>query len=344
MYDLEIAVPAETNEAYIRDRLEDYKKFGLLNIKDRKIKLVLLCSIGNKVEFLRQGFPAGVEVDIIHTPYKHVAQRIHYYYGNYIKPNTAKWYVRMDEDSITDVDSLMVNLENEFDHERDYHLGGEVTYDVSELEKAIVQELGYEHWYWEDAPGHEYEISVTSNSAMQKILSHENAIQYFQIRQKISDGFGDQGLCLCARMAKVPTTKVAFLSKDPELYRLSLFNGKLNHIHYTARDQNPHIYNWLGIIDQEITNKNKNDFLGKKALIDKDGDSKWIYFKDLRFNEVKNKETCGIWGITKNNELSLHFRDWEFNNKLLKFKRKGNEFHCDNFKITLLGDNKTKYV
>ena len=92
MYDLEILVPAETAVEAIKIRFNDFKKWGLLNIKERKIKLILACSPNNDLNFLKSDWPENVDVEVLETPYKHVAQRIYFYYSDYAKPNTAKWY------------------------------------------------------------------------------------------------------------------------------------------------------------------------------------------------------------------------------------------------------------
>jgi hypothetical protein len=306
MYDLEILVPAE---GYFTKRFEDFRKWGLLNVGDTKIKLVLSASNDNNKEMFDGEWPKNVDVEVVISPYKHVAQRIHYYYDSVIKPNTAKWYLRIDEDTINDIGGLMNNLNNLFDCERDYHLAGALNWDLHFIERDILNSLGYESWFKSnESPAHEHEVSITSNGAMQKILANDKAKKFFKIRKDIANGFGDQGLSVCARMEKVYPIQVKFLTIHPELARFSLFGGMYNHIHWTSRDKNACVLNWLESID-----KSKNDLFEKQILIFHDKRENSRKFITLRPNNTVEEfflhrqppNLVGIWGVNRDDKLTI---------------------------------------
>lgn len=305
MYDIEILVPAEGK---LIERFENFRKWGIRNIGKHKVKLVLAASCDNEISMFEGGWPTGLDVEVCITPYKHVAQRIYHYYNSIIKPDTAKWYFRIDEDSMNDISGLMENLELLFDHEREYHITGEVNWDVQTLEKSILTQLGFDDWYKTHGnnPPHEFESSITSNAAMKRILSNEKAQKYFKIRKEIANGYGDHGLCFCARMEKIHPTIVSFITVKPEIFEFSEFKGKFNHIHWISEEDNPGIVNWLNSMSPE----NEKSQLNSCFAMSLDGNKTWIKLdKNNIIEEISNKKIIGLWSVNKNNELTFFFRE-----------------------------------
>lgn len=323
MYDMEILVPAESN---LVQRFLDFKKWGLRNIGDYKIKLFLAAAYDNNLEIFESGWPDGIDVEIIKTPYKHVAQRIYYYYDTVIKPNTAKWYCRIDEDSINDIGGLLKNLEIFFDHEREYHITGDLNWDVQDVEKRVINQLGLQHWYRnpDDTPPHEYEISVTSNAAIQRILANETAMKYFKLRKEYAEGYGDHGLCFCARMVKIHPTTVKFLTVRPELSKYSEFGGQFNHIHWTGRDKNPCVLDWLDSMTPEKEEPFKNvTFMWSNT---DNNHRKWVTLNPNNIIEEiflynDHKQSIGLWSVTSDGKLTFYLDgDVAQNNPLVVFE------------------------
>ena len=343
MYDLEIIVPAETNNQMIIERFDDFKKWGFQNIGNTKIKLILLASNDNKPDCLMSGWPNGIDVETIITPYKHVAQRIHYYYSELIKPDTAYWYMRIDEDSMNDIGGLMKNLEVFFDPDREYHMGGEIEYGEEETEKQVLSFLGYKHWFRHesDYPPHEHEASVTSNAAIKRIFSNPATKQYFTKRLEIEDGVGDHGLCYCARMSKVHAIKVNFLTREPAFCKFSLYGGQYNHIHWIAKDQNPCIFNWLNIIDKtklELFSNKKFLFIDSNKNEDENYNALVKLNKNQSISIIDEKEDSDrrpkLWGVNKEGNLNVFFNEFEKNNPLITFKNMTNGlFKFKNYKL-----------
>ena len=327
MYDLEIACPADANVKHILDRFTDFKKWGFLNIGNTKIKLYLLASSDNNELLLISGWPEGVDVEVIITPYKHVAQRNYYYYHKIIKPDTANWYIRLDEDSMTDIGGLMKTLDKFFDPERDYHIAGTVHIESDETEMTVLKALGYSSWFTHESnyPPHEHEISITSNAAIKRIFSNRATQKYFKLRLEFASGPGDQGLCYCARMSKIHPYQSNFLTHEPNICQFSIFGGPYHHIHWISKDQNPCISNWMNSFDLSKLDVFKNKTF---LMIEKNGNKKLIKMNE---NQTFNH---GLWGVTKNEELSLFFHEFEKNTPTTIFKKiEEGEFISKNYKL-----------
>lgn len=306
MYDLEILVPAEGN---LTQRFIDFKKWGIRNIGEYKVRLILAASHDNNESMFEGGWPEGIDVEFIKTPYKHVAQRIYYYYDSIIKPDTAKWYYRIDEDSMNDISGLMKNLESSFDHEREYYIVAETNWDIQDIEKELLTKLGFDHWFTNDAkPQHEHEVSITSNTAMKRILANNKVKEYFKMRKEIADGYGDHGLCFCARMEKIHPVIFQFLTIRPEISEFSEFGGRLNHIHWVGRDTTPSVMEWMDLISP----KNEFDFVNNSYIWSNinGSDNKLIFLNSShQIEEIQiynnMKSNIGIWSA--NNEGKLIF-------------------------------------
>lgn len=306
MYDLEILIPAETT---LVERFINLKKWGFVNVGNNKVKIMFVMSHDNDSSILESGWSEGIDVEIIKTPYKHVAQRIYYYYDSIINTDTAKWYMRIDEDSMNDIDGLMENLNNLFDYNREYHITGKLNWDSHIVDREILISLGYEFWYKNHNcfPPHAYEISITSNAAVKRILSNEDAKNYFSQRKQIANGYGDHGLCLCARMEKIHPTMVKFLTPDAEIKNFSNFGGNYNHIHHISKEN----YNWFNSLDESKNHEFENySFLWTNK---KNNSRKLIKLIDKkRIIEIglnnNSNNVLGIWGVNNEGKLTLYFQ------------------------------------
>ena len=315
MYDLEILVPAEAN---LQKRFEDFKRWGLQNIGDCKIKLVLAASKGNDIAIFKSGWPEGIDVEILETPYKHVAQRIYYYYDN-LKPDAAKWYLRIDEDSLNDISGLMNHLNDLFDYTREYHIVGEINYDIQQLEKDLLCEIGFSHWYGKsnEGPPHEHEASITSLAAMKRILECDKAKEYLKLRKQIPNGYGDHGLCFCARMVKIHPISAKFLTINPDIINFSIFGGRYNHIHWVSREKNPGIIQWLETKDEQKSKLFENQsFL---LCNEKEKEKRWIRLApNYNVENVSvsgHRELYAMWGVNKDEQIMLFHQEWRDQNE-----------------------------
>ena len=116
MYDLEIVLPiTRKREVYLR-RLRDFKKYGLLNIGDRKIALRLLIGTEDAGD-VASGWPEGVDVFVAKGDVDQVASKLYKFYvgRNKSEWDTSRWFMRVDDDSVTDVSELITRLD-EYDY------------------------------------------------------------------------------------------------------------------------------------------------------------------------------------------------------------------------------------
>jgi len=333
MTTFEINVPIENKNETIKTRIADFKKYGFQNIKDHRIKLYLLASKDNEKSDLCDGWPDGVEPIFVRTPYHHVAQRVFYYYSSVIEPDRADWYIRLDEDSMTDIDGLAKILEARYDHLRDYHLAGHVHYDPCDLDKNLLGLLGFADWYRHgDNPGHEVEVSVTSNTAIQKFASNPLCKRYLEMRQEFAEGYGDQAFCHALRMCKIYSLHTKFLIHDPDIYNFSVFGGFLNHIHHISRDNTPRMLEWFDVFTKETD----ESVLNKVFFLGFEGEKKLVkFFADncvCNFSGKRN-ETVGLWCV-KDDKILMYSHMQK--DKIICLEKKGNEYLDGEFKLTLM--------
>lgn len=318
MYDFEIAIPVDTGIKKLSQRLEDFKRHGLRNVGDLKVRLVLLAAKGNDLDQIKSGWSDSLDVSVVETPYTHVAQRNYYYYSNVIEPETARWYMRIDEDTITDLGGLNANLDDFFDWQMPCHVTTILNWDVCGTDKSILRNLGYGHWYRNHVqkhmaltPPHEQETSVTSMPAISKVLEFQKAKKYFNLRKEFALGWGDHGLCHCLRMVKVHPTPIFFLSHEPDFLNLSLFGGYRNHVHWICHDKTPEFIKWLDQFNPEpypeVAGKTflVGPSMGQKRLIvlnEKNG------IQAFYQNEDCAGEMIGLW-FRKGDDIRVLFSD-----------------------------------
>lgn len=359
MYDLEVMVPAELNSERIAQRLNDFKRWGLQNTDTTSIKLYFMVSEDTsleKINTLSAGWPNNFDVKALITPYSHVAQRIMYYYSDVMQPDTARWYMRVDEDSMTDVHALMKSLESWFDWERDYHITGETNSGIEDTEYQILEALGYKYWYKDVrqkyfdqcAPLHEIEISITSNSAVKKILNKPVCRELFKIRQTIPDAQGDHTFSWAARMVKIYPQCVYFLTREAEFSYFSIYGGHIHHIHDISRERS-FLIPWIESTSSKENQKLRAELTSKKYLLrwKNCGTPLFISFNPAGKIETINtnswqgepkkpaRESIGIWNITKNGTLTIFPRDTALS------RNKIGDYITIEFEQTSLGFNST---
>lgn len=256
MYDFQIIVPC------IKNRLEIFQKFGLSNIRDTKV--LVYCLVDNKEEFL-EGWPEGVDVQIIeknkidgeqnsNNPMK----KLYSFLSNFTieQCRSAKWTLKIDDDSYNDLYNMKKYLEKYYDYQKDFYLVGEIRHENDQVEVDILKEMNlwkdnYELSGWQ----HEFEGCIVSCSAMEKIISNNKCKQLFQKRSRIEAGFTDQCLGLAASFCKIyPTLTSLMLScgTDEDLRYLAVpfeekydinvhVNKRIHFVHYHSFTPERHI-------------------------------------------------------------------------------------------------------
>lgn len=349
MYDLEIMVPAELKNDTIITRFKDFCRWGFVNTENAKIKLCFVASYDNDpadLQALCNSWPANFDAEYLITPHKHVAQRIMHYYNNALKPDVARWYVRIDEDSRTDISHLLANMDKWFDHEREYHVVAECSKEVQDAEYRILTSLGYD-WFdeivgynLETAPIHEIEISLTSNAAVKRITASKKCQEFLKIREEFSDGQGDHAFGFAARMEKIYQTSVPFLTRHPRAIDFSFHGGRYSHIHDISRDRHGEYIKWLEI-SGFATEELKNSVANKYCFFNWNNEKIWVRLEESgRISRIPQRcvpewshktEPIGIWGFTETGDLTLFITNEFYHNRTPNvFEKIDSDYFCRN--------------
>jgi hypothetical protein len=308
-YDLSIAMPiCDATKAFYK-RYEDHKKYGLLNIKDRKIQLKLL--IGPGEDFyghdIKAGWPSGIDVVVVETPYCDVARKIAWFFDT--NPDEeimeARWHAKWDDDSLNDIDTLIRWLDEDYDWTRAEYLAGDVHYDLDDNTMKSLRKVGYDHLRYHERLVHELEVSVCSQAAMMTVRRNEKAKEYLTERLKYFGGFGDHALCIMMYFCKIHPVRASFLSFWNELPKFSFFGGKFAHVHMHQEDQTePRTFAVAKAIIDGVKNKGlaraaDNRFFFARGT----GDSR-DYIGELLFSAEHrmidfNHMAAGLWGPSR---------------------------------------------
>lgn len=242
LFDLEVLVPVHP-EGRWRERLEMFRHFGLLNIGQARVRVVLLAGT---FAVSAQGWDEVEQVIVLNGESNHPARKIYSAYRA-MRPRdirSARWFLRVDDDSATDVGGLLAHLDASCSWREPHHLAGHLCSDVHPAYEAMLREVGAEHLLSPDGQalaGHEWEVSVTSQAALMRALSYPQARELLSLAADYQGGFGDQCLALCCRLAGLFPASVPFLSPFEHLDQFSLWGGSLFHIHYLRQD-NPRLW------------------------------------------------------------------------------------------------------
>lgn len=236
MYDIEILLPVNFNGRY-KQRFLDFKKHGLINIGEKRVKLIVLGDETTDLKDLKSDWD-GVTVCAYICPHKHPALKSCYYYLNLISDD-CRWYMRVDDDSFTDV-SYTLKCLDEYDWTREYFFVSEMCAGDMEIEINILKDMGYRHWFstpqkhlW-----HDVECGVFSLAAVNKIKNNIAAKDFLERRIMIERGFSDIPPAAIARLAGVYPIDAYFITSYPYAAQFVLLGGYLGHIHKIARDVN----------------------------------------------------------------------------------------------------------
>lgn len=335
MYDAEILLPIAATDKYLR-RLESFKRIGLLNVGRRKISLKLLGDKGEKPKDVTDGWPDGIEAEFISYETRHVASKVCEYYLN-LTPDyhkRAKWFIRIDDDSITDVDGLLSALDQDYDCKLPVYAGTCLRPDLHWHEKHLLEQRGL---FFPKSILHEVEANAISSLALKLILEDKNAMGYLKDRAAIQDGFCDQPLAIAARFAKIYASDCASMVPDPLFVQYSGFGGPFAHVHGIAPDLCPFIYEFVSqrVTNQKIESKfNNRTFLiciGEwethglvtflpngmcaspnvefKAWIEKDGHL-WVFDFSCKANICLHEESSGkVVGTRANRSANFILRE-----------------------------------
>ena len=244
MYDLGIIVPA-CLEGHFLPRIYNFKKYGLLNIGQSKIKVFLLVGKYPIPQDLREGWPC--EIDFVSSHWQHDGPKTFEFVLNLKAEEIQKyrWWLKVDDDSITDISNQLRRTDEEFDWEKPVYICGDYDMGVTPVFIEAVKKTKYKERFLPSGKtsfflNHEWECSLMSPSCVQKIIEDDECRFFLKLlttpENDIRGCHHDQGLALAARFIKIHGNNSFFMSKNPIFDNFSLLGGDLTHIHFIYND------------------------------------------------------------------------------------------------------------
>ncbi len=235
-FDLEICLPVFL-EGKWRKRLEFFRQAGLLNTSGVKARLVLLAGTQSEAG-LDEGWPAE-EVVVVPCDTDDAAAKIYSYYLNLGLGDIgrSRWFLRVDDDSSTDVGALVASLDDSYSWREPQHLN------ASQVAPGHLPEP-FPQWLHEVGGSHilskhflqDWEVSATSQAAMLRALSEPRSREILRRASQFMGSWGDIALAICCRLAGISPAQCSFIDAGPAILDFSPFGGEKHHIHLIAPD------------------------------------------------------------------------------------------------------------
>lgn len=309
MYDIEIFLPVCLK---YKQRIEDLKKYGIINIKNRKVLLSLLIE-ESEFELIKNassGWLDGIDVNLVKCTGNYIQNVFDYFLKiNFEKPK-SRWIMRIDDDSATDVDRLIYNLDRYYDHTQPFYLtcnyrpleGAEINVVPEYLEyMGRFKEI---HQYLK----HEIESCILSMPGVEKILKNEKSKRLLEKRATIKGGTTDVCLAFASAMAMLYPVECIFLSHQPEINKFSMFDSSeafKNHIHLISRfskgenfseEQRPNnIFTLLTKIIEKKHNQLESKIMENRFIFENEHEIKLYEFRDNYTVRIKNNHESLFW-------------------------------------------------
>ena len=297
-----------SQEKYIK-ALENFLKYGLLNINNRKIILNILIAEKDYDNFIKYHIPYNFKIFTFKDD--NVSEKIYNFYKNnsdYISEST-RWHIQVDDDSSTDIDGLITKLDEIYDPSIPIHMISGALNDLNNTVKSLLNKYNFpieesnglfkftpNHWK------HEWEFSVQSNSFFKRI---KDSTSFHDILDTLSKAkmFSDHGLSLLALLNKIPIVTCRFAHYANILENFSLNGGRYYHIHYLKDINYKNILN-LNFILENIVEKHMifygfNEHSGYT-----------LYCSNFKLNKDNTVDSCNenekFWSV---HEDLLYIRD-----------------------------------
>lgn len=312
MYDIEVVVPVHYAGKYV-DRIDFFKRVGLNNIGDKKVLLNLLTGTLD-VPDIDKGWGSGIDVNVIKSNKNHVASKVCFYYAN-MKLNhyvNARWFLRVDDDSVTDISSIIDQMEKTYKWEDPVYCGTELNSKIEPIDLNILNDMELLDNEYNEGKiilpvYHEWEGCIISQETLRRVLENKQSVEFMKRRSNLEGGYCDIPFAIAARISDVHVTCCPYMSKRPELLNFSAFGGTLSHIHQISPDMDSGM---LKIILSKITkSESENDcpLLNKNYILCKETIEEFITNISLKPDGTINSP--------KKDQFSF----WSFDNETLKF-------------------------
>lgn len=232
MYDITIVMPCSTAQEKYINRLDYFKKYGIVNIQNNKIKIILLADHNSDNDILYKGW--GYDVEVLKYNYWHPAPKIYSFFGNLKEEHIreTKWMFKLDDDSITNLNDFLNLLNNKYNYlDSIYIMSEKYCRAIEEYYRNIIKQLKINHLIV-NGNIREYECSVSSQQSLFDLRDSEKACYLFNkiVKEIGNKGYGDSIHNIAIRIAGIP---IKFIDKISWLPKWSKFiNKEYYHIHY----------------------------------------------------------------------------------------------------------------
>lgn len=266
-YDLTVAVLVHCSEKY-RGRAEAFLRGGLVNVGKHRVHVVYLGSIGDErfaAKFYEE-CDGRCSFTFLEMSSSCPVPKINGYYLWMLgRKLDSRWYVRVDDDSVTDVTALLRDLDPsptqrvEPVHYMTHPMNGEPTFErfLNERNIRLTSIL------------REYESSVTSHAAMLALQNNAIAVDFLRDTAAHIAAPGDVALALALQMCSVRLANNPNATKDRRQDSFSLLGGKFHHIHYVDWND-PFLVHFIAFIDgaesRRIEDADIDAFTGRSLI------------------------------------------------------------------------------
>ena len=229
-YDVNVAVLVHYSGRF-RERLRHVRRLGLLNGSRLRVHVTILGSDGNgsSAGDILEGWTPGFDVTLLEMASVHAIPKINGYYLWLATASLrARWHLRVDDDSVTDLGRLIAYADERFG-DSPIHLVN------TPLNREIGRPIFAEFLAGKGLKvpiTHEYEASLTTDRAMKAVFASEAAMSFLAETGARFCGPGDRALAIAMHLCQIPTAARLPMTKDFRKSDLSLFGGTYAHIHY----------------------------------------------------------------------------------------------------------------
>lgn len=196
-YDIIFILPCTLIDQY-KYRLDIFKKYGLININNVSIKTLLIINKNDNIEdeiFKNWEY----DIEVIQGYYEHISPKTYDFFANQFKTyiNDAKWFIKIDDDSITNVKDLFSYLSLTFNNDEPVYI---IPTGKHRYMEEIYKDLFFKHkmfkYMQNQKWAREFEISIFSNSSAKLLYKNNKTIKFLEDGVRKGDrGHNDALLC-----------------------------------------------------------------------------------------------------------------------------------------------------
>lgn len=237
VYDLNVIVLIHYADRFKR-RVGWFKQLGLINLRIHRVHVTVLASAGDGayLDEIMHGWEK-VSVSFIEMASAQPIPKINGFYLWLAQSDLkARWHLRVDDDSVSDVNGLLNHAEQRY-HNIPIHLmasPGSI-----EIGPPIFGDFLAKNGIPIPSMLHEYEASLTSAAAFEVVFSNKRAMTFLEDTGRSFAGPGDRALAFAMHLSNSPTAACPVMTKDFNRNDMAIYGGNLSHIHYVDWDNVP---------------------------------------------------------------------------------------------------------